>query len=224
MTIRITARTSESFERWLGARVDVMAGAVRAGMLAAAEGLKLDLRAEIAKAGLGEKLGNAVGSEVYPKNAKGSLGAAGVVFSRGQRADLLLTVHSRGATIRGRSGWLAIPTENVPRQGGRRGGGKPMTPVEVEAAYNQDLRFVPGRRGGGRAVGYLVLDNAVARRSGKGVRAATKGRRHRNRQTAIMFILVRQTTLRSRFRPELLAARWIARAPDLIDRALPTDI
>ncbi len=223
MAIRIRGATSEPFGSWVGARRKIAEVAVRAGVAAATEGFKLDLRREIAGA-LTARAGNMVGSKVYP--AGPSLGAAGIVFARGSQADTILTAHAEGATIRGKSGLLAIPTENVPqaRRPGIRGGSKPATPVEVEAMFNRDLRFVPVK--GGKAKGVLVMDEVTRRKRGRGFRQATKRRRAQGRKTesVVMFVLVESVTLRRRFNPEAAAARWAARVPELIERALPEDM
>jgi hypothetical protein len=72
-----------------------------------------------------------------------------------------------------------------------------MTTVEVEATFNRDLRMVqpPGRQ-----VVYLIMDQLVVARSGRGFRQATSRRLAQGRSAAsvLMFVLVPQVTLAKR--------------------------
>ena len=94
-----------------------------------------------------------------------------------------------------------------------------MTPVEVEAAFNAELRFVPRP---GRAP-LLVLDNVVAAANRRGFRQATARRlaQGRGTVTVAMFVLVRSVRLGKRLDFKSLYAKWLAELPNLIERALP---
>lgn len=224
MTIRIKASVSGRFDEWVGARRRIAAKAVTAAVKAATEGLKLSFRQQIHAALMsrtGQDPGNMIGSAVYPKG-RASLGPAGEVFARGPSAERILRAHTDGAVIRGRSGnLLAIPTENVPLVSFARGSRREATPVEVEAKFNRELRFVPLR--GGLARGLLVMDELARRKSGVGFRQASKRRRAQGRpvESIVMFVLVAGVTLRKRLTPDALAAQWLERVPGLIERALP---
>lgn len=146
-----------------------------------AAGMQSDLRASTVKAGLGGRLANTWRSAVYPKG-RISIDAAAMVYSK---APDIIDSFDRGATIYPVNGskMLAIPTKNVPRKGrGRR-----MTPLDVEDAFNQDLKFA--RSKDGKVIAYVEVIRA---KSNKGWRQATRGRLRQGRvvQPVVMFILI----------------------------------
>ncbi len=148
--------------------------------------LKADLRDQVTRAGLGERLARTWRSAVYP-SAGESLDPAGVVSSKAPR---IVSSFADGATIRPVNGsrFLAIPTENVPRGRGRGQRAK-MTVFEVETHFNQDLVLRPGRNGS--IVGFV---HVLAGRSGRGFRRKTAGRVAQGRKSKLvpMFVFVRQ--------------------------------
>lgn len=190
--------------------------AVTAAVRTAGTGLKLELRRQVVSAGLGERLANAWQQSNYPAGGA-SLGAAALVRSK---APTIFAAFNAGAVIRRNGGrWLAIPTANVPRMPGARGGGKRMSPVDVEAHFNAELRFVEPR--GGKRSALLVLDQvtlSISRKTGKvrGVRRATKGRPARGKVSVVMFVLVPQVRLRKRLDVEAAGQRWLDRLPSMI--------
>lgn len=236
MVASVKTSTSEPWSSYVGHRRGVMEQAVQSGVEAGALGLKIDIRRAISSAGLGRRLGNAVGSQTYPKRTRSaaraaSFGAAGLVYARGRSADLVLVTFSQGATIRPHDGrMLAIPTPNVPVITGRDARGvkrRPMSPVEVEAHFNADLVTLPSKSGRGAAV--LAIP-AVAANSGGGYRRATKRRLKGNRrvgrrekQLIPMFVLVPVVRLAKRFDVNALAVKWTNQIPQLINRATPRD-
>jgi len=217
VTIRLKAALVGDLRKIIKAEALIAENAVTRGVRTAGLGLKLELRRQVLSAGLGQGIANAVRQVDYPKSAK-SLGAAALVYSK---APMVHRVFEEGATIRAKSGgFLAIPTENVPRKGGGRGGSKRMSPIEVEARFNQELRFVP-RKGTGPAL--LVLDDVTAsfsRKTGRlrGFRNLTARRKASGRfgATVVMFILMPRVTLRKRLDFAGAGQRWIARVPELI--------
>ncbi len=218
MTVRITASNSGPFTRFIGAAMEDLAAAVTGAVGAVTDGMKGDLRAQAAASGLGVRFGNMLRGDTYPRGGKVSLQAAGEVRPNGRRAEMLFKVYSEGSTIRGRGGqWLAIPTPNVPlRRGqGRGGGARRMTPVEVEALFNQELRFAYGRKAGSAV---LILDEAVKSRSkAGGYRPRTPGRRSRKVESVVMFVLRRSVSVRRRLQPEQIVDKWAGMVPALID-------
>jgi hypothetical protein len=179
--------------------------------------LEQRLRGQVTAAGLGSRLAQTWRSRVYPPT---ETRAAGEVWTV---APLIIQGFDEGATIIARSGsrWLAIPTANVPPRawGSKAPGGHPrrlMTPVEVEAAFNRDLRTVlpPGRR-----VGYLLMDQLVTARSGHGFRPATPRRLAQGRSAVpvLMFVLVPQVTLAKRLDLAGAVAAIEAEFPGLIE-------
>jgi hypothetical protein len=104
-------------------------------------------------------------------------------------ASGLAAAHADGGTIVPKAGkFLAIPTENVGRKGGRR-----RTPVDIESEFNQDLVIKPTRHPNV----FLALVRAVRARSGRGFRRASARRRaHRTARADVH--PVRRSARRSR--------------------------
>lgn len=220
--IRITGRQSQPFTAMIGADLRREAAATTAGVTAATDGMKLEFRQAIHQAGLGSRFGNAIGSEVYP-NRKPSLGAAGIVFPRGQGAENILRAFSEGQTIRPRNGGrlLAIPTPNVPRiSRGGRGGSRPMTPKEVENHFNTDLELIPTKKKG--APFLMVIKAVKAKGAGKYRRStARRLKAGRTAEWVPMFVLVPYVRFAKRLDLDAIALRWGNRVPDLIVAASP---
>jgi hypothetical protein len=223
MTIGIQAKLVSSDGRGFRGFVEdverAWATATTVAVSAATAGLRVDLQAEIERANLGERLPNAVRSEVYPGRGKVSMRAAGMVWARGKGAQTILDAFSRGVTIRSKDGaWLAIPTEAAGKSFGRQR----ITPALWEQKTGLRLRFIYRPR---PLPSLLVADL----RAGQGKRGGF--RKHseksqasgRNATTVPIFILLPQVSLRKRLSPDTLAKLWVARVPDLIDRALPRE-
>jgi len=195
-------------------------------------GLKEELRAQTLAAGLPYKLSTTWQDVEYPKVGRSPTPAA-VVYSK---APKIIQGYALGATIVARAGrrLLAIPTDATPLKnaGGPRRSPRAKTPIEVENQYGRRLRFVPARSAegmkvGGRAVGFLIMDNVVARKSTGRYRAASdreiagtgrdKGRRV---ESVVMFTLVASVKVPKKLDlkgaldraaatlPQLLAEEW----------------
>ncbi|MGE0155154.1 MAG: DUF6441 family protein [Reyranellaceae bacterium] len=163
------------------------------------ERLKQRLRQDVLAAGMGRRLANTWQSQVYPAGGRRTLSPAGYVYSR---APMIISGFSEGATITGADGkWLAIPTGAVPYGGGGgRRSKKRMSPVEVEARFNRELRIVRPRGGDGRFA-FLVMDNLTRARNGRRFRLRTQRRAAQGRaaQSVIMFVLLPQVRLKKLF-------------------------
>ena len=174
----------------------------------AAARMKQALRDQVTAAGLGDRLAKTWRSSVTSTEHRTT---ATVVTT----APVIIGAFDQGATIVARNGsrWLAIPTAAVPRRPGR-GSGRRLTPVEVEALYNRDLRTIPARAGPNA---YLVMDFLIAARSGRGYRAATAGRLAQGRrpESVLMFVLVPQVTLTKRLDVARVLAGIAAEFPEL---------
>jgi hypothetical protein len=164
-----------------------------------------ELRGQVTSAGLGQRLANTWRGNVYPKSRNG-MNPAGYIYSR---APEIIDSFVRGTTIVPVNGsrFLAIPTDNVPRVGRRRGSTGRMTPEQVEHTFNQDLFYQRGKNG--RVLAFI---NAVGARRGRGIRQGTARRlaQGRDLKRVLMFTLVPVARM-----PKLLdldgpAARWSA--------------
>lgn len=168
-------------------REEVKAGlkAVSATMAQAGASLKSAWRAQITRAGLGQRLANSIRSQTYPKG-RNSLDAAALVWSN---APVIVGAHETGPLIRSAKGfWLAIPLPAA----GKALGGKRMTPALWEKKTGMRLRFVYRRRGPS-----LLVADAV-RLNTKGQAAVSKSKTGRGQVTAPIFVLVRQVKLPKR--------------------------
>jgi hypothetical protein len=187
--------------------------AVTAAVTAGTETLKDAFRADITGAALGERLGKAIGSKVYPR-AGVSLDAAGLVFPRGKKSERIFQAWNDGATIVPTGGrrWLAIPTPKA----GHGARGSLMTPQKFRDATGIALRFVPVR---GKPNVALLVGTATVAKSGKGYRRKTKGRQAQGRTYGdeVFFILIRSTTIPSRLHFEAIAQAVADKIPDLIE-------
>jgi hypothetical protein len=206
-------------EFWKG-RVDVAAAAVAAGVGGATAGMLLEMRQNVAAAGFGRRLPNALGARVYPEG-RASLGAAGIVFARGSGASTIFEAFEEGAEITGKYGtWIAIPNKKSLPVLAR---GQRATPASIQAYYGRPLRYVAPRnvRPGGK-VGLLVMDAVVQGRA-RGFKNATRRRLAdgRTRASAVMFFLVPRATLRKRLDLSAIAEKWAGRTSDLIASQLP---
>lgn len=209
--MRLQAAIEGDLKRFLAEEVTAAEEAVTAGVREASDGLKQELRRQIAGAGLGQRLANTWRSEVYPKGAR-SIRAAGLVFSK---APNIVRVYEDGAVIRSRHGFfLAIPTLAAGRFGDGR---RKMTPGLWERMHGVRLRFVYRRRG----PSLLVADNRRARtgkRGGFAKASASALRTGRGLVTVPMFLLVPQVTVRKRLDVAGAARKWIAALPTLVNR------
>lgn len=192
------------------------ARSVTSAMREVTEGLKTELRADVADAGLGQRLANTWRGRTYPEGAV-SLEAASFVWSK---APNIVDAFDRGVTIRSQRGfWLAIPTAAAGAKGlNATGAMKRITPSGWERRTGMRLRFVY-RRGG---PSLLVADNA--RLTKRGVPRTNTGRtrsgasytRLAGRSTVVVFLLVPQVTLKKRFDIATAAQRWADRVPGIL--------
>lgn len=204
--------------------------AVTEGLRATGEGLKLDLRRQVAQA-LGHRAANMIGVETYPKGGKASFGAAVSVFARGDSAEKLLQAFSAETIIAPNGGkYLAIPTGFNKPGGGRRQGGNAAVSTKEMVSLKKWTYVRPTQDGRG-LVWFLRVSEAQAK--GKGGRVGSMafaggfkrvGGRRAGTEAALeagavpMFILLPMVTLKKRMDPAAIIQTWANRAPDLIAR------
>lgn len=206
--VKFNLKTGD-FRKALAGTEAQIAKAVTAGMRDATEGLKEDLRGDVAAAGLGPRLAKTWRGKTYPEGGE-SVEAAAFVWTK---APKIIDAFNRGVTIKSKDGFfLAIPTEYA---GKGLGGGK-ITPGEWERRTGLRLRFVY-RRG---APSLLVAQ--MRSRVGKGaLNPATRfgkasARTKTGLATVVIFTLVPQTKLRKRLDVKAAGDRWAAKVPGLV--------
>jgi len=178
------------------------------GVRQATDGLKLELRAQITGAGLGQRLANTWRGKVFPEGHN-SINAAGYVWSN---APNIVSVYAKGAVLRSSKGlYLAIPTPAA----GKYAMYKKVTPGTWEQVHGQHLRFVYRPNG----PSLLVADDMRARKGKRGgftKASATAIRTGRGLVTVPIFLLVPQVTIRKRFDIDSVSKKWIDRVPQLV--------
>lgn len=183
-----------------------MQRALTSGMRKITEGAKKDLRNEIKAAGLGGKLANTWRGNTYPKG-ENSFGPAGYIYSQ---APHIIHAFERGPTVTAKnSKYLAIPTQYAMRRVGR----KRLTPRVWEQSGFPPLRFIPTAKGG-----LLVIDGFRSK-SKKTFRTGNSFRGG-NRETLVMFILVRSVKHKKRLDSESIAFDWYSRYPTIVDELM----
>ena len=180
----------------------------------AASTMREEMRSAMSGAGLGN-LGRALGYAAYPGGGTYSFHPAAEVFVRGKapsarRWEGIIDAFNEGATIRSKRGWLAIPTKNCPK--GSRG--RYLSPDEVAERFGPLSSVAKGRV-------VLLFADVIAGKSG-GARRATAGRRAQGREAklVLMFVLVRETTIRKRLDLDTVVNRWQTRFPAMIAEAV----
>lgn len=168
---------------------------------------KVLLRQDALTGGLGDKIANAWRADIFPASSSAHTHAPAVeVYSK---APNIVTAFGRDTLIQHHDGlYLALPTINTPRVGKHF-----ATPVEVEAIFNQDLIFLPGR-----GQQKLAFVDAVKSKSGKKYRRATSirtGRQNRKAEMVLMFVMVRQVHLRKRLSWQEIFDQLSQEWPDL---------
>jgi hypothetical protein len=216
--MKFAAAITRSVQADLQAELRDIERAVASGTRDAGQGLKAELRRQVASAGLGQRLARTWRDRYYPNQR---LDAASLVYTK---APPIIRAFDEGAVIRSRRGrFLAIPTENAPRKGTD---GKRIRPSTFPAHRFGPLRFVP--RQGGPSL--LVVDGLRASfsrqtRELRGFRRATDRTRSSGQglTTVVMFLLVPQVKLRKRLDVARAAEHWSAQLPALIEQQLPSE-
>ena len=216
--MRLQAALQGDLNALLQAELRTAERAVTAGIREATNGLKSELRGQIAGAGLGARLANTWRGEVYPKGQP-SLGAAGYIWSK---APGIVRLYAEGAVIRSKQGlFLAIPTPAAGRFGDGR---RKITPGSWERIHGLRLRFVY-RRG---SPSLLVADGARLTRRGRAAPNVGRSKgaaftRLAGRTTVPIFVLVPQVTVRKRLDVDGAAQKWLTALPQLVLRAWPAE-
>lgn len=178
-------------------RRGAMRGAVRFQTRA-----KLAFRSDVRKGGLGDRLANTWQDKLYPQGRVQSWHPAVLIYSK---APEIVQAHTQGATIKAGKGiYLAIPTSNVTRSLGR--GRRKLSPRQIEAQLRQPLVFIPSSNGN-----LLAFATTRTTKTGRLSSGLTRtGRQRAGAEMTLMFVLVRQVTLRKRL-------NW----PALVDELAP---
>lgn len=198
-----------------------MTSAAKAARIAATKGmrmttadLKVAVRAEITRGGLGTRLPKSVRSIDYPKSGT-SLSPAGVVVSN---APHILDAFENGVTIGPKRGsYLAIPTADAPKgRGGRR--------LKVREAIERfgEPRVIKDPTTAKLCMAFFT----IAAKSGNGQRRATAGRmkQGRRRTLKIFFFLVPLARLPRRLNVASVLQRVGGRLKSNVAAAWPTNL
>jgi hypothetical protein len=216
--MKLAATIARSLQADMQAELRDIERAVVSGTRDAGRGLKIELRRQVASAGLGQWLASSWRDKHYPNR---KLDAASLVYTK---APQIIRTFDEGAVIRSRRGrFLAIPAENAPKKGtdGRR-----ISPSTFPEHRFGPLRFVPRTSG----PSLLVADGlrgSYSRQTGelRGFRRATDRARHSGQgvTTVVMFLLVPQVKLRKRFDVASAAERWSGQLQALIEQQLQAE-
>lgn len=198
-----------SFQAAASGMEGAIAAAATGAMRDTTPDAKQELREQVVGAGLGTRLANTWRGDVYPKSAR-SMHPAGFIHSN---APLIIDSFLRGAQIVPVSGgrYLAIPTDSVPKSRGSRGASRRMTPVEVEAVFDQNLIIRKGRDG--HLLAFIDPSLANGRRI-KRQRGAPRAR------LVLMFTLVPTVRLPKLLDLEGPAQRWAVSFGRAVERRL----
>src|SRR5918996_2866678 len=110
--MKLAAALTRSLQASMQAELRDIERAAAAGTRDAGRGLRIELRRQVASAGLGQRLANSWRDQHYPNR---KLDAASLVYTK---APQIIRAFDEGAVIRSRRGrFLAVPTENAPRKG-----------------------------------------------------------------------------------------------------------
>ena len=215
--VKLAVGIVRSLQADMQAELRSLENAVASGTRDAGQGVRTELRRQVASGGLGPRLANSWRDRHYPNQR---LDAASLIYTK---APQIIRAFDEGAVIRSRRGrFLAIPTENAPRKGtdGRR-----ISPSIFPEHRFGPLRFVPRPRsiaaGGGR------LARLFSRQTGelRGFRRATDRARRGGQglTTVVMFLLVPQVKLSKRLDVARAAEHWTAQLPALIEQQLRSE-
>jgi hypothetical protein len=215
--MKLAVTIARSLQADLQAELRSIELAVTAGTQAGGQGLKFELRRQVASAGLGQRLANSWRDRHYPNR---KLDAASLVYTK---APQIIRAFDEGAVIRSRRGrYLAIPTENAPRKGTD---GRQIRPSTFPEHRFGPLRFVP--RSSGPSLLVVGLLASLSRQTGqlRGFRRATDRARQSGQglTTVVMFLLVPQVKLPKRLDVTRAAERWSAQLPALIEQQLRSE-
>ena len=216
--MRLGTAIARSLQADMQAQLRDLERAVTGGTKEAGQGLKTELRRQVASAGLGQRLANSWRDRHYPNR---KLDAASLVYTK---APQIVRAFDEGVLIRSRRGrFLAIPTENAPRKGTD---GKRVSPSTFPEHRFGPLRFVSRPTG----PSLLVVDGlrgSVSRKTGqlRGFRRATDRARQSGQglTTVVMFVLVPQVKMPKRLDVVRAAERWSAQLPTLIEQQLRSE-
>jgi hypothetical protein len=186
--VRFSVTVSGSVSEYLREQRRAGALATTRAMAQVGAAVKANWRQQVVGAGLGNRLGNTIRSNVYPENGASFDAAARVKTN----APKIIDAFEKGATIRAQNGfWLAIP---LPAAGKSGRNGK-ITPGEWERRKGRRLTFIYRKN----RTALLIDDGTVktgARTLGRdGFSRAARGFRGR---VIPIFYLTPQVKLRKR--------------------------
>ncbi len=198
--MRLEAAIQGNLKEFMKEEVSAATKAVAAGIKEVTEGIRTDLKGQVSEAGLGMGVANAWRAKYYQMGEV--MKATGFIYTR---APDIITAFNYGVTIRSEKGlYLAIPTPAAPKKGEN---GKRINPMNFPESSLGRLRFVyrPGN------ISLLVVDDLRARtgkRGGFARASASAITKQRGVTTVVMFILVRQVSMKKKLDSEMVCGKW----------------
>ena len=209
--MRLSAALEGNLDQILKEETRAATHGAREGIRKGTDVLKSSLRSQVTRAGLGRRLANTWRGKFFDNDRGFSV--AGFVYSK---AQTIVRAHAEGVTIRPKRGrYLAIPTASAPRRGANPR--KRISPSNWPTTKLGPLRWV-GRKSG---PDLLVADEVRLGKTGRvsKARRTKTGRMGRGATTTVMFILVRQITLKKRLDINSAESRISRLLPQMILRA-----
>jgi len=184
--IRLEAAIEGNLTEFVKAEMTGGAIATTYAMTTASSGFVNEMRQQIKRAGLGDKMANTMHSKVYPPS-KPSLGAAATIYSSAARKGIFyMGVFEDGAVITVRNcKWLAIPGPGAGIKGGRR-----VRPADIS---NLKLVFIQSKKPG---LAMLVYK--------------------KGRESIVYYWLLKQVTIKKKIDFFNTADIWADKIPDFL--------
>ena len=200
--MRISAAITGDLPGIMKSELKLVGDVVAVAVKESTEGMKDELRNDVRRAGLGNRLANSWRSNIYPNNAP--VETAGLVFSK---APKIIAAHE-GVTIKSKDGFfIAIPTESAPKKGV---GGKRINPSNWPSLRYGPLRFVY-RQGKPSLLVADSLRQSAGKRGGFRKASASAQKTGRGLTSVVMFILVPQVKLKKKFDINATQDKWSKR-------------
>lgn len=156
--MRIVAAVFGDLEQYMEDQITAVKTANTAAISKATDGLKLEMRRQVKRAGMGERLSKTWRGIKYPKGGRKALEPAGIVYSKAH----FMRAFEEGEVISAGAGKaLAIPTDAVGRIGQRRLKPKDYPRGFLRVVSNGKTARLVGPSSKGKPTVYFILVRQV---------------------------------------------------------------